>query len=281
MLPVSPFKALWFLLAAAGSVAGQSMPRQFVTGSCSLELRSATIAIIGGVSASALKPTGAAAELDRRMDAFRKAVEKFNGRLSVLERVRAVIPAPGQYPAGERPPNFEIVQRVRAEFAPGAPVDSILDELILIGMDRFGDAIETNGGRQTGMPVRYVFTGFAGQMLLLTQKCQDDAIRQFCSQDDFPCKTAVPALTMDSFTAYSEEEIIRPNRSVSHVDWNEPGYPARADGDNLEVLGDIPLHMKGRISMHAQPVINPAAIFPPGVVPQLATPQVTVPPIAK
>src|SRR5689334_14615312 len=145
------------LLGALGICApclwAQFVVPQGTTATCKMELRPIHAVILGGISASGLKPADVAAQLDRQMEIFERAVQDAHGVLTPLERVRAVVTSRGANDT--RTSAFEIVQRVRVEFNAGAPVDSILNQFLHIGLDRFGDNIENNSGRQTSMPVRY------------------------------------------------------------------------------------------------------------------------------
>src|SRR5579871_3478477 len=114
------------VIAAAVTLSGQCLFAQFfvppgTTASCSLELRPANAVILGGVSASGLKPADVAPQLDRQMEAFERAVQNAHGVLTQLERVRTIVTARSNTEA--RTATFEMVQRVRVEFNADAPVD--------------------------------------------------------------------------------------------------------------------------------------------------------------
>ena len=106
------------LSACAPCVWAQFVVPQGTTATCSMELRPAQAVIIGGVSASGLKPADVATQLDRQMEIFDRAVRDAHGILTPLERVRAIITSRG--PNDTRSSTFELVQRVRVEFAADA-----------------------------------------------------------------------------------------------------------------------------------------------------------------
>lgn len=217
------------------------------TASCSSELRPAKVLILGGVSASGLKPPDVAAQLDRQMEAFDHAVQNSHGILVRLERVRAI--TTNRASSEERPPAFEMVQRVRAEFNADASVDSILNQLLLIGLDRFGDALESNSGRQTAMPVRYVFGDFTGEMRAFRDKCRIQAEKQFCEEHSEQCAAGPPKNVSSSFFARSEERVLRPEGGSNYLEWNEgPGRTAPERSDP-QLLGNIVVHMKGSYTL--------------------------------
>ena len=212
-----------------------------------MELHPAQAVIIGGVSASGLKPADVAAQLDRQMEVFERAVRDSHGVLIQLERVRAIVTS--RAPNDARTSTFELVQRVRIEFTAGAPVDSILNQLLLIGLDRFGDNIENNSGRQTSMPVRYTFRDFGGEMQAFREKCRLQAEKQFCEEHSELCASGTPKNAAANFMARSEERVLRPEGGSNFLEWIETA-PGRGplDRSDPQLLGNITVHMKGYYS---------------------------------
>jgi len=241
-------------LAAAVIVLAQWAPAQDfarpagVTANCSAELRPARAVIVGGVSASGLKPLDVAAQLDRQMEVFERTVHDAHGVLIRLERVRAITTSRASNDA--RTSTLEMVQRVRAEFEAGAPVDSILNQLLLIGLDRFGDSVENSSGRQTNLPVRYVFRDFNGEMQSFRDKCRMQAEKQFCEEHSEQCASGVPRNATGSFAARSEERVLRPEGGNNYLEWTEVG-PGRVppDRSDPQLLGNMVVHMKGYYSL--------------------------------
>jgi hypothetical protein len=201
------------------------------------------VVISGGVSAAGLKPVDVAAQLDRQMGVFEHAVQEEHGTLTRLERVRTIVTSRG--PNDARTSNFELVQRVRAEFSADAPVDSILNQLLLIGLDRFGESMENNSGRQTSLPVRYTFRDFSGEMQAFRDKCRAQAEKQFCDEHSDQCASGPPK-NVGSFVARSEERVLRPEGGSNYIEWAEavPGRAA-AERDDPQLLGNITIHLKG------------------------------------
>ena len=221
---------------------------QSTTITCTAELEPAKVLILGGVSASGLKPADVAAQLDRQMEAFERAVQNVHGILVRLERVRAI--TTNRASNEERAPAFEMVQRVRVEFSADAPVDSILNQLLLIGLDRFGDSLQSNSGRQTSMPVRYAFRDFSGDMQTFRDQCRAQAEKQFCEEHADQCLSGPPKNTSGSFFARSEERVLRPEGGSNYLEWNEPlaGRAAQQPNDP-QLLGNIIVHMKGSYTL--------------------------------
>jgi hypothetical protein len=241
-------------LAAAVIVSAQCVSAQGfgmpagVTASCGIELRPAKAVIVGGVSASGLKPIDVAAQLDRQMEVFERAVQDAHGVLVRLERVRAITTSRATNDA--RTSTFEMVQRVRAEFETSAPVDSILNQLLLIGLDRYGDSVENNSGRQTNLPVRYVFRDFSGEMQAFRDECRMQAEKQFCEEHSEQCASGLPRNATGSFVVRSEERVLRPEGGSNYLEWTEVG-PGRfpPDRSDPQLLGNIVVHMKGYYSL--------------------------------
>jgi hypothetical protein len=196
------------------------------------------------VSASGLKPADVGVQLDRQMESFERAVQGAHGILVRLERVRSVIT--NRASNEERTPAFEMVQRVRAEFSADAPVDSILNQLLLIGLDRFGDSLQNNSGRQTSMPIRFVFRDFDAEMQAFRDKCRTQAEKQFCEEHSEQCAGGPPKNVNFSFWARSEERVLRPEGGSNYLEWTEVG-PGRVAPDRADpqLLGNIVVHMKG------------------------------------
>jgi hypothetical protein len=215
-------------------------------------VRPAKVFILGGVTATGLKPVDVSAQLDRQMEAFDRAVQQAHGVLVRLERVRAFSTRRGPNEAGGA--TLEIVQRIRAEFDAATAVDSVLNQLLLIGLDRFGDTLDTNSGRQ--MPVRYVFRDFNADMQSLRDKCRAEAEKQFCDQRADLCSPAAPRNMVGSFVARSEERVLRPEGGANYLEWNDaPAGRSSPDRADPQLLGNLAIHMKGYYTL------TPAAVY--------------------
>lgn len=242
-------------VAALGFCAGSALAQGFgfpatTTAACSTDLRPEKVFVLGGVSASGLKPADVAAQLDRQMEVFARAVQDAHGILVRLERVRAI--STNRTSNEQRAPLFQIVQRVRAEFSADAPVDFILNQLLLIGLDRFGDSLENNSGRQVSMPVRYAFRDFQAEMQAFRNKCRMQAEKQFCDERPEQCTDGPPKNVMTSFSARSEERVLRPEGGSNYLEWTEAGAGRMpADRTDPQLLGNLVIHMKGYYTLTA------------------------------
>jgi Protein of unknown function (DUF541) len=119
-----------------------------VTGECEADLKPTVEVISGGVVNSALKPTAAVAQLDKQLALIRDYVQQNHGVLKELERVR-MIHTDTSNSGQPRDPEFQIAQRFHAEFPVDAPVDRLLDHMIELGMDRFGENMSAPENRQS------------------------------------------------------------------------------------------------------------------------------------
>ena len=147
-----------FLIPAFAQIS-QTYPSRVVTiaGDCEADLRPAKAVVSGGIAVSALKPSSAADQLDKQMELIREYVRQNQGELTELERVR-MIHTEGSVNGQPRDPSFQLAQRIRAEFSADAPIDSILEHLMELGLDRFGDNMSPAESRQSIVVVRYEST---------------------------------------------------------------------------------------------------------------------------
>jgi hypothetical protein len=109
--------------------------------------------IAGGVAIQGLKPLDTSADLDKQMAAIAKYVEENRGKLILLERVRTLKNPPPNGTSDTAQP-FEIIQRLHVELPVSAPVDVILQRLLELGLDRFGEAVVANGRREEAVLYR-------------------------------------------------------------------------------------------------------------------------------
>lgn len=170
-----------FLLPAFAQV-GQAYPSRVVaiSGDCEAELRPARAIVAGGVAVSALKPSSAVDQLDKQMALLRDYVRQTQGKLKELERVR-LVHTEGSVNGQPRDPSFQLVQRIRAEFPADAPTDSILEHLMELGLDRFGDNMSAAESRQSIVVIRYEMENFDEQLEEIRQRCTTEAWKSWCS----------------------------------------------------------------------------------------------------
>jgi hypothetical protein len=220
-------------------------------GTCSLELAPTKAVIVGGVAAAALKPTDAAAQLDKQLDLIRKYVEEQHGQLKLLERARTVKNPPPNAPDAHDPP-FQEVQRLEAAFAADAPLDAILDRLIELGLDRFGEnVLNTNNSRREPV-VRFRVTDWEAKMRKFQDQCTADAWKKWCDTDAAKdvCHSDVPPpdLQLQFFNVHSVESVLYPDGGVRP--WNFSFSPRQPILEPPDLLGVVSLHLNGSVNLN-------------------------------
>ncbi|MGA8223106.1 MAG: SIMPL domain-containing protein [Candidatus Acidiferrales bacterium] len=223
-------------------------PAQFaqLTGTCSMEVAPAEAVIVGGIAVDALKPTEAAAQVDRQLESIRKYVEEQHGHLELLERARTVLNPP---PNGAqlREPPFQEVQRLEAKFAADAPIDAILDRLIELGLDRFGENVMNINGSRRETVVRFRIADWDARMHDLQDRCLADAWKKWCATDaakDVCHSDKPPAeIQMQYFNVRSAETSLYPEGGARRLEINIAPHQRTADPPDLS--GNITLHLNG------------------------------------
>ena len=245
------------LLALASAVAAQELalpaelaggPRLFeLTGSCALTVAPDRVIILGGVAADDMLPLPAIGQLDKQIEALRALVKEHHGTLELLERVRTVKrPSPG---AREADLPFEVVQRLQATFPAKAAVDAILQRMIEIGLDRFGDAVLSTDGSSRQTAVRFRITAFDARLDGLQRRCTADAWKTWCASPASAggCTTERPPgdLQLQSFSVRSAEKVLRPDDGAGYWEFTLSSMQRRPRP--LELLGNVSVHLTGNI----------------------------------
>jgi hypothetical protein len=242
-----------FLLRCHAQI-GQMYSRNIViTGDCEAELKPDLAVISGGVGVTALKPTDAANQLDKQLDLIRSYVQQNQGKLMDLERVR-MIHTEGSFNGQPRDPSFQLAQRFRAEFAADAPVDRILDHLMELGMDRFGDNMSMPETRQSIVVVHFEIQNFDGQINQIHERCASEAWKNWCQSSagkNPECGAAYPpaSLQVQSFNLRSTEKLMRDGTSdYLRVGWSM--YQPQQQNTPPELLGNVTVHLTGSIVLN-------------------------------
>ena len=219
-----------------------------LSGTCTAELTPDTAVIMGGVSSGAVKPTDAIEQLDKQLALIRAYVDENHGRLELLERVRTLkTPQPGR----EDPePPFHVVQRLQAEFPANAPVDAILQKLIELGLDRFGDNMLNNYNRRDAV-VRFRVSDFDAKLRDLQQRCTADAWKQWCGSPVAAASDCAPDkppadLELQAFNVRSEETLLRPDGGGS-ANWQFSYNRMQRAIEPPNLLGNVTIHLDGTI----------------------------------
>jgi hypothetical protein len=218
-----------------------------LTGSCAVNIAPDRAVVLGGVAADAMLPLPAIEQLDKQVDAIRGLVAEHHGTLELLERVRTVkTPSPG---AREPELPFQVVQRLQATFPAKAPVDAILQRMIEMGLDRFGDAVLGTDGSSRQTAVRFRVTNLEARLDGLLQRCMADAWRTWCAgpESTEACATDRPPedLKVQSFSVRSVEKVLRPDGGVGY--WEFTSSPVQRRPRPFELLGDVSVHLTGNL----------------------------------
>jgi Protein of unknown function (DUF541) len=268
-----PLPAIWIALtfalltgaasqAPAQRVAWQSdvypRPAYQISGTCSMEMSPDRAVIVGGVSSSALKPTDAIDQLEKQLDLMKDYAKQQHGDIQLLERVRTLkTPQPGREDT-ELP--FQVIQRLQITFPANAPVDAILDKLIGLGLDRFGENIFNNYGNRREAVVRFRVSNFDAKMEDFQQHCTADAWKQWCASQASGenCKSLTPPSDLDlqMFNLHSQETLMRPDGSSGL--WQMQINRMQRSPEPPDLLGDVTVHLEGNIVLTYRPPAAPA-----------------------
>jgi hypothetical protein len=244
------------LLTPAFAQIGQVYPSRAVniTGDCEAELRPATAVVSGGVAVPALKPSSAVDQLDKQMVLIRDYVQQNHGKLKELERVR-MVHTEGSVNGQPRDPSFQLAQRIRAEFPADAPVESILEHLMELGLDRFGDNMSAPESRQSIVVIRYEIANFDEQLKQIRDRCTVEAWKHWCvsaGAKSLSCKSGeLPeSLLLQSLTLRSTEKLMRGEGPTDYYRVNIAAYQSGQPISPPELLGNVPLHLLGNIILN-------------------------------
>jgi hypothetical protein len=243
-----------FLIPAFAQI-GQTYPPRVITitGDCEAELRPAKAVISGGIAVSALKPSSAADQLDRQMKPFREYVQQNRGKLTELERVRT-IHTEGSVNGQPRDPSFQLAQRLRAEFPVNAPIDSILEHLMELGLDRFGDNMSSAESRQSIVVIRYEIENFDEQLKEIRDRCTTEAWKRWCvspGAQSLSCKSGdLPESQLQSLMLRSTEKVMRGEGPTDYYRISISNYQSGQQTSPPELLGNLPLHLVGNIILN-------------------------------
>jgi hypothetical protein len=244
------------LFTPAFAQIGQVYPSRVVsiTGDCEAELRSATAVVSGGVAVSALKPSSAVGQLDKQMALIHDYVQQNQGKLTELERVR-MVHTEGSINGQPRDPSFQLAQRIRAEFPAGAPMENILEHLMELGLDRFGDNMSPAESRQSIVVVHYEIANFDEQLKQIRDRCTVEAWKHWCASaaaKSLSCESGEPpqSLQLQSLTLRSTEKLMRGEGVADYYRVNLAAYQSGQQVSPPELLGNVPLHLVGNIILN-------------------------------
>jgi hypothetical protein len=224
-----------------------SLPAQLF-GSCTGEIAPSLAIIVGGVAVQGLKPLDASADLDKQMTAIAKYVDENHGNLILFERVRTVKNPPPNGSSDTAQP-FEIIQRLHVELPVSAPIDAILQRLLELGLDRFGEAVVAANNRREEA-VLYRVTDVDSFTHATEQRCIADAWKTWCSTvaAKDACKTGAPTPDLENltFNARSDEQVLIPGVAVTY--WTLSSFRGAPRNPSKDLLGNITVHFSGSVS---------------------------------
>jgi hypothetical protein len=220
-------------------------------GTCSLEVKPTEAVIVGGVAVGGLKPTEAGAQLDKQLEIIRKYVEEQHGHLQVMERARTVRnPLPNG--ADMHEPPYQVVQRLEAKFDANAPMDTILDRMIELGLDRFGENVMNTNGSRRETVVRFRFADWDGKMRDLQDRCTADAWKKWCETAAAKgvCHSEAPPaeIQLQYFNVRSVEMVLHPDGGTRRWEFNYAPHQRAADAPDL--VGNISVHLNGNATLN-------------------------------
>ena len=234
-------------LTTARLIPRGSLPMQ-LSGSCTGEIAPALAIIAGGVAVQGLKPLDTSADLDKQMAAIARYVEESHGKLILLERVRT-LKNPAPHGSSDTGQPLEIIQRLHVELPVSAPVDAILQRLLELGFDRFGETVlSANGHREEA--ILYRVTEVDTLAHVMEQRCIADAWKTWCSTiaPRDVCKTADPPADLEvfNFSARSDEQLLMPGVAAGY--WQLNSFRGAGHNPPKDLLGNITVHFTGSIT---------------------------------
>jgi hypothetical protein len=224
-----------------------SRPNYFqISGTCAAEMSPDQAVIVGGVSSAALQPGDAINQLEKELGLMRSYLSEMHGELQMMERVRTLKnPQPGRE---DSDPPFQVVQRLQVKLPADAPVDAILQKLIELGLDRFGDNVLNNYNRREAV-IRFRMTDFDARLHDFQQRCTVDAWKQWCSTASANEKCGSPAippeLDLQVFSVRSKELLMRADGATAAWQWSVT--PAQRLPEPPDLLGNVTVHLEGNI----------------------------------
>ena len=227
---------------------------QPITGACRATLRPDRAVIVGGMSASGIKPTETAARLDRQLDVLKALADEENATLRLVERVRAARPSSSRS-RGQTSEPYVVVQRIELEIGLDADIDRLLERTLQTGLDRYGSTAGIEPRSSGAQPlVVYRFSELDALLRTAHDQCRSSAIRTWCEtqagDDADACVVALEApelhLTTEQFLLTSQP-VTKANGNVEAV---QVLWPWVATGP-IELGGDAELRFSGTITLRS------------------------------
>jgi len=152
---------------------------QRLSASCTGSVAPAAAVLTAGMSAEGLKPGAVQAQLEKQLAALEELVGTHRGTLRRLELLRGVR---GLDETNQKAP-YVVLQRLEIELPLSAPLDDVLERLLLLGIDRFGSDMGLDwSGRAPRLVAVYRFDRLEEQLRAVHAGCRSQAFRSWCEE---------------------------------------------------------------------------------------------------
>ncbi len=226
-----------------------------ISGACRATIRPDRAVIVGGISASGIKPTETSMRLNRQIDVLQTLADEEVATLHLVERIRAARPSSSRSRRGGQPDQdpYVVVQRIELETGIGTEIDRLLEKTLQAGLDRYGSAagidVETSRSRPL---VVYRFGDLEERIRAAHDECRHATITNWCEAragaDTDACVAALEApeqqLSTEHFMLTSQPVTL----GDGSVDAVQVMWPYIVTGA-VELGGDAELRFSGAITL--------------------------------
>lgn len=230
---------------------------QTMTAACSGDVRPDRAVVVGGVTAESVKPSEAKEQIEKQLEAIQTYVSQQGGTVHLMERVRAVRgnPRDARNPQMEELP-FVVLQRLEVDFPLDVDIDSVLERLLQLGLDRYGRNVRpTYRGNTPTVVVHYRFSHLAEGLKSIHRQCKTRALQQWCeantpvSEHD-ACTQAITGIAHRLITQrlmLQSQPVLREQGMISPIQISYPWNEAQLS--TIDLVGDVPLRLHGTITV--------------------------------
>jgi len=230
---------------------------------CGGDLRPDRALIVGGITAEGHKPLQVKKQLDTQITQLEKYADSQGGVLRLNERIRGVRVLKNLRPSqikGLFP--FIAIQKIVIEFPIEVDIDAAFEKILGFGIDRYGKSIRLDVRNSTPtIAVWYQFSNIQQELDSLYQNCRAKAWRSWCEKqtiEDQQKNCPEDSNMAKYLEAHSARFVTQP---VSNEHGNNSPiyfqYPWQAEQlANIELVGDVTLHLKGSIIFNLVPPKN-------------------------
>lgn len=230
---------------------------QTMTAACSGDVRPDRAVVVGGVTAESVKPSEAKEQIEKQLQEIQTFASQHDGTVHLMERVRAVRgnPRDACNPKAEELP-FVVIQRLEVDFPLDVDIDSVLERLLQLGLDRYGRSVRpTYRGNTPTVVVHYRFSRLGEKLKSIHQQCKARALQQWCeantaTNEHDACTRAVTGIAHRLITQrlmLQSQPVLREQGVISPVQISYPWSEAQLS--TIELVGDVPLRFHGTITV--------------------------------